>query len=179
MGFWSNLSDEYEAFKSGDNMSSSRDFFRHHPGNISMDTNQAGHTMESRHQVSKDLIMYTAVPGGGKMVYTIGRSLLGKVSGKHVLKVIWPLMLTDYPGHYKLGRLAALIEQFERSPGQDATSASEAGQGPKTPGGTKPPGASSGNRKAQTLKPFWSNGKPKCPKGFRYDFKRKMCVKKS
>ena len=32
---------------------------------------------------------------------------------------------------------------------------------------------------AQTLKPFWSNGKPKCRKGYRYDFKRKMCVKKS
>ena len=31
----------------------------------------------------------------------------------------------------------------------------------------------------QTLKPFWSNGKPKCRKGYRYDFKRKMCVKKS
>ncbi len=29
----------------------------------------------------------------------------------------------------------------------------------------------------QTLKPFWSNGKPKCRKGYRYDFKRKMCVK--
>jgi hypothetical protein len=32
---------------------------------------------------------------------------------------------------------------------------------------------------AQTLKPFWSEGKPKCRKGYRYDFKRKMCVKKS
>ena len=31
----------------------------------------------------------------------------------------------------------------------------------------------------QTLKPFWSDGKPKCRKGYRYDFKRKMCVKKS
>ncbi len=29
----------------------------------------------------------------------------------------------------------------------------------------------------QTSKPFWSNGKPKCKKGFRYDFKRKLCVK--
>ena len=34
-------------------------------------------------------------------------------------------------------------------------------------------------RGAQTLEPFWSNGKPKCRKGYRYDFKRKMCVKKS
>lgn len=29
----------------------------------------------------------------------------------------------------------------------------------------------------QTSKPFWANGKPKCKKGFRYDFKRKLCVK--
>jgi hypothetical protein len=28
-----------------------------------------------------------------------------------------------------------------------------------------------------TSKPFWSKGKPKCKKGFRYDFKRKLCVK--
>jgi hypothetical protein len=32
-------------------------------------------------------------------------------------------------------------------------------------------------RSGQTSKPFWSNGKPKCKKGFRYDFKRKLCVK--
>ena len=29
----------------------------------------------------------------------------------------------------------------------------------------------------QTSKPFWSSGIPKCKKGFRYDFKRKLCVK--
>ena len=29
----------------------------------------------------------------------------------------------------------------------------------------------------QTSKPFWANGKPKCKKGFRYDFKRRLCVK--
>ena len=29
----------------------------------------------------------------------------------------------------------------------------------------------------QMSKPFWANGKPKCKKGFRYDFKRKLCVK--
>jgi len=30
---------------------------------------------------------------------------------------------------------------------------------------------------AANSKPFWSKGKPKCKKGFRYDFKRKLCVK--
>lgn len=47
---------------------------------------------------------------------------------------------------------------------------------PKTRGGIKSSRAAGA---AQTLKPFWSNGKPKCRKGYRYDFKRKMCVKKS
>lgn len=65
---------------------------------------------------------------------------------------------------------------FGKSPRQDVTSATSAGQTPKTRGGTK---SSRGAKSPQTLKPFWSNGKPKCRKGYRYDFKRKMCVKKS
>jgi hypothetical protein len=28
-----------------------------------------------------------------------------------------------------------------------------------------------------TFKPFWQNGKPKCKKGYRYDYKRRLCVK--
>ena len=40
--------------------------------------------------------------------------------------------------------------------------------------GTKP---SKPTRSGSTSKPFWSSGKPKCKKGFRYDFKRKLCVK--
>jgi hypothetical protein len=65
----------------------------------------------------------------------------------------------------------------KKSPGQDMTlSGSPGRQIPKTLGGTK---SSRVAGAAQTLKPFWSNGKPKCRKGYRYDFKRKMCVKKS
>jgi hypothetical protein len=45
---------------------------------------------------------------------------------------------------------------------------------PRTPRGTKP---SRPTRSGSSSKPFWSNGKPKCKKGFRYDFKRKLCVK--
>ena len=45
----------------------------------------------------------------------------------------------------------------------------------KTSGGNSKP--SRPTRSGQTSKPFWSNGKPKCKKGFRYDFKRKLCVK--
>ncbi|AXH79505.1 MAG: hypothetical protein [Circular genetic element sp.] len=45
---------------------------------------------------------------------------------------------------------------------------------PKTLRGTKTFKTGSSG---QTSKPFWANGKPKCKKGFRYDFKRKLCVK--
>jgi hypothetical protein len=44
----------------------------------------------------------------------------------------------------------------------------------KMSGGTKP---SKPTRSGSTSKPFWDSGKPKCKKGFRYDFKRKLCVK--
>lgn len=41
----------------------------------------------------------------------------------------------------------------------------------------RPPKPSRRVSPGKTSKPFWSNGKPKCKKGFRYDFKRKLCVK--
>lgn len=44
----------------------------------------------------------------------------------------------------------------------------------KTSRGTKP---SKPTRSGSTSKPFWDSGKPKCKKGFRYDFKQKLCVK--
>jgi len=47
----------------------------------------------------------------------------------------------------------------------------------KTTSGTK--SSTSRDISRYLEKPFWSNGKPKCRKGYRYDFKRKMCVKKS
>lgn len=73
--------------------------------------------------------------------------------------------------------LSMIYDHVRKSPGQDMTLPGSLGrQIPKTPGGTKSSRAAGA---AQTLKPFWSNGKPKCRKGYRYDFKRKMCVKKS
>lgn len=51
-----------------------------------------------------------------------------------------------------------------QSPRQDATSAVKAGQGPKTRGGNN-----------EFISAFWVKGKPKCRKGYRYDFRRKMC----
>ena len=59
-------------------------------------------------------------------------------------------------------RVRRLVEK--QSPRQDATSAVRAGQGPKTRGDTN-----------EFISAFWVNGKPKCRRGYRYDFRRKMC----
>ncbi len=66
--------------------------------------------------------------------------------------------------------------QQEQSLRQDTLTSTPGVQVPKTRSGTKSSRAAGA---AQTLKPFWSDGLPKCRKGYRYDFKRKMCVKKS
>jgi len=52
----------------------------------------------------------------------------------------------------------------KESPRQDATSVVKAGQGPKTRGDTD-----------EFISVFWVKGKPKCRKGYRYDFNKKMC----
>lgn len=72
--------------------------------------------------------------------------------------------------------LGELYSRIKKSPRQDTLTSTPGVRVPKTRGGTK---SSRGAKAPQTLKPFWSNGKPKCRKGYRYDFKRKMCVKKS
>ena len=68
------------------------------------------------------------------------------------------------------------LQEKGKSPRQDTLTSTPDVRVPKTRGGTK---SSRGAKSPQTLKPFWSEGKPKCRKGYRYDFKRKMCVKKS
>lgn len=143
---------------------------------VSIDSNQAGTTMTSRHEVSKQALQIALVPGLGKIGFTVGRAAFGMTKPKNVLKVMWPLLLFDDPPSLMMKWMEAKLEQQGKSPRQDMTSVTKTGQIPKTRGGTK----SSGSTKVlQTSKPFWSNGKPKCPKGFRYDFKRKMCVRKS
>ena len=64
-------------------------------------------------------------------------------------------------GYTGISRRRVYIEQ---SPRQDATSTPGVGQGPKTRGGTN-----------EFISAFWVKGKPKCRKGYRYDFSRKMC----
>ena len=70
-----------------------------------------------------------------------------------------------------------LLSKYLQSIGQDGKpGAATPPVPPMTPIGTKP---SKPTRSGSTSKPFWSSGKPKCKKGFRYDFKRKLCVKRS
>jgi len=70
-----------------------------------------------------------------------------------------------------------LQQQLESSGSRDAKP--EVPISPVGPvrGPRPPPNSSRPVSSGQTSKPFWANGKPKCKKGFRYDFKRKLCVK--
>ena len=71
--------------------------------------------------------------------------------------------------------LSGLFQRLNKSRSQDEKSRpSGRPVKPKTLRGTKTFKTGSSG---QTSKPFWANGKPKCKKGFRYDFKRKLCVK--
>lgn len=63
-----------------------------------------------------------------------------------------------------VGRFRIRRPVIDKSPSQDMTSAFGAGQIPKTLGDTN-----------EFISAFWVNGKPKCRKGYRYDFRRKMC----
>jgi len=116
----------------------------------------------------------------GLAVYTRGLSLTSQktqvdaVLGQGIFYDPGKVDVTSYgvTGYY-----LKQLQEKGKSPDQDMTlSGSPGRQIPKTSGGTKSSRAAGA---AQTLKPFWSNGKPKCRKGYRYDFKRKMCVKKS
>lgn len=143
---------------------------------VSVDSNQAGTTMTSRHEVSKQLLSFALIPGFGKIGYTVGRAAFGRTKPKNVLKVVWPLLLFDDPPGIMVKYMEARLRN-EKSPRQDMTSVIKTGQIPKTRGGTKSSRAV--KTAPSTVKPFWSNGKPKCREGYRYDFKRKLCVKKS
>ena len=76
-----------------------------------------------------------------------------------------PLHLEPNPAYlvYNTTYTYRIIPNIQ-SPRQDATLASKARQGPKTRGDTN-----------EFISAFWVNGKPKCRKGYRYDFSRKMC----
>lgn len=55
---------------------------RHHPGNISMDSNQAGATMASRYQVAKGAAVVGSMVVPGSAVYKGGRAVTGSTAYK-------------------------------------------------------------------------------------------------
>jgi len=72
------------------------------------------------------------------------------------------IVRTTTGGHIRRSGYSLVPKQ---SPSQDSKSKTKVFLvEPKTLGGTN------------TFKPFWQNGKPKCKKGYKYDFKRKLCV---
>lgn len=108
-----------------------------------------------------------------------GQSLTGRTQTDLVLRqgIFYDPMVIDYRS--TLGGQIAHHQKLQRqSLRQDMTlSVSTGRQIPKTRGGTKFSRAA--KSALSTVKPFWSNGKPKCREGYRYDFLRKLCVKKS
>lgn len=110
--------------------------------------------------------------------FTRGQSLTGRTQTDVVLRqgIFYDPMVIDYRS--TLGGQLAEHQRTKKSPRQDMTLPGFPGrQIPKTRGGTKSSRAA--KSAPSTVKPFWSNGKPKCREGYRYDFKRKLCVKKS
>ena len=101
---------------------------------------------------------------GGQLV----RRGLGRFGSIKILE-----SLTDL---YSFGQKSVdMYTHFGKSSGQHRKSGTSVPSvRAKTSGGTKPSRRASPGK---TSKPFWSKGKPKCKKGFRYDYKRKLCVK--
>jgi hypothetical protein len=115
-------------------------------------------------------------------VSTIGQSLISRgrsLSGKTRTDAGIRQGLFYDPGNVddtSFGITGYYIQQLSQSRSQDEKSgASAPSVKPRTLRGNSKPSrpVSSG----QSFKPFWANGKPKCKKGFSYDFKRKLCVK--
>jgi len=111
-------------------------------------------------------------PGRISQVRHLPSAFRGGMSAGQLVRMYGGNLL-PFPTIGGLG-LGYIIKQLQSSGGKDG----------KMPGRpvppVLPPRPIKPSRRAspgQTSKPFWSNGKPKCKKGFRYDFKRKLCVK--
>ena len=151
--------------------------YRDSPGMITM---LPGHTASEkfgyRSQYEKIVMASTTallLPGIFTQVRAVPFLLRGQLTVSQIGALYGPTIL-GVPTF--TGMAIDFILSRKESPRQDTLTSTPGVRVPKTRGGTKSSRAPGG---AQTLKPFWSNGKPKCRKGYRYDFKRKMCVKKS
>ena len=151
--------------------------YENNPGLITM---LPGHTAAQQHGIRsqyEDVVIATflaaTLPGIFMQVRSLPLLLTGRLTFSQFGKLYGPTII----GAPSFGSLAfGALQQLIQSRSQDEKSRpSGRPVKPKTLRGNSKPSrpVSSG----QTSKPFWSNGKPKCKKGFRYDFKRKLCVK--
>lgn len=151
--------------------------YENNPGLITM---LPGHTPSQTYGVRSTYedvviasVLAATLPGTFAQVRSLPLLLTGRLTFSRFSKLYGPTLL----GAPSFGGLAlGALYQLLQSPSQDEKSgASAPSVKPKTLGGNRKP--SRPTRSGKTSKPFWSNGKPKCKKGFRYDFKRKLCVK--
>ncbi|AXH79369.1 MAG: hypothetical protein [Circular genetic element sp.] len=124
-----------------------------------------------------DLAIGTFTKGyqGAKGVYTGVKLIHAGFSGYGKRALLGGLV--DF---YGFGNKA--VDMFEHFISSGSSGGWDAKPGTSVPpvGPVRPPRPIKPSRpvsSGQTSKPFWSKGKPKCKKGFRYDFKRKLCVK--
>ncbi|AXH79434.1 MAG: hypothetical protein [Circular genetic element sp.] len=111
-------------------------------------------------------------PGRISQIRHLPLALRGGMSGGQIVKMYGGNLL-PFPTIGGLG-LGFMIKQLQSRGGRDAKQVLP----PVAPGRRpRPLNPSRRVSPGKTSKPFWSNGKPKCKKGFRYDFKRKLCVR--
>ncbi len=133
---------------------------------------QMGHGDEYEELMAAAFLAYL-LPGTISQIRSVPLLVSGRLSFSRAGQLYGPALL----GLPTFGGIAAkfLYDKLTQSSGQDGKpGVSTPSVPPRTPDGTKP---SKPIRSGSTSKPFWSSGKPKCKKGFRYDFKRKLCVK--
>ena len=143
-------------------------------------TSLPGHTLSERYGFRSEYEQFVTAaaasvifPGIGSQIRGLPLLLRGRLSAVSAGMLYGPVVF----GIPTLSGMALQLLLNNRSPRQDMTSVTKTGQIPRTRGGTRSSRAA--KSAPSTVKPFWSNGKPKCREGYRYDFKRKMCVKKS
>jgi len=110
-------------------------------------------------------------PGRIAQARHLPKLIRGGMSAKQIARMYGGNLL-PFPTIGGLG-LGYIIKQLQSSGGKDGKLPSR----PVPP--VLPPRPIKPSRRAspgKTSKPFWANGKPKCKKGFRYDYKRKLCV---
>ena len=111
-------------------------------------------------------------PGRISQIRHLPSALRGGMSAKQIFRMYGGNLL-PFPTIGGLG-LGYLIKQSQSRGGRDAKQVLPPVAPGRRPRPIKPSRRAS---PGSTSKPFWSNGKPKCKKGFRYDYKRKLCVK--